>query len=128
MGIAALGAALMGAKYGFGPVPADYHAQIVEKDGAPPGTHLLLVLTALYRTLAGALFAVAILVAALALGPIRAGEVWAVLLAAVAGLCVAVPAALVPLRVERATGVGTPWKIGVLSGVLILAGLIAAFL
>lgn len=124
MGVAALGAAAMGLKYGLGPVPAPYHTQIMARDGAGAGGESTLhVLTALYRVLGGALVAVALLIAALAVGPIRDGEVWAVVVAAVAGLLVAVPGTLVPLRVERATGVATPWKISAIFAIVLLAGL-----
>ncbi len=129
MGVAALGAAAMGVKYGFGPVPATYHAEIIGKDGAgATGQNTLHVLTALYRVLGGALIAVALLVAALALGPIRAGAFWAVFVATLAGLCVAVPAAIVPFRVERATGIATPWKVGAIFAVVLLLGLGASVL
>lgn len=128
LSLAALGAAIMGAKYAFGPVPALYHARILARDGADPGENVIMILTVLYRVLGGALFAVAAFVAYLAIGPVRDGNFSATLIAVVAGLCVAGPATLLPFRVERATGIGTPWRVGAILAVVLLAALGASAL
>lgn len=109
--VAAFGAALMGVKYAVGPVPAGYHRKILEKD-AGISDDLRLVLAALYRVMGGALIGLAVLTAALALGPVAEGDSRAAIAAFAGAAAAAVPAIIVPRQVERASGVRTPWRAG----------------
>jgi len=126
--VAVGGAIAMGAKYAFGPVPATYHAEIIAKDGATAGHHTLMVLEVLYRVMGSALISMAILMLFLALGPVRAGDMMALVVAVAAASVVAVPSGLVAYRIEKTAGVKTPWRVSaILQGVLVLA-LVAAIL
>ncbi len=121
--LAAAGTAAMAAKYGLGPVPADYHGKILENDGKPPSENAIRVLRSIYRIMAGALLALALTLAALALIPISQDALWAKLVAFFAGGLVAAPSLLMAYRLEQETGVRTPWRIVL----VIIALLIAAF-
>jgi hypothetical protein len=107
--VASLGAVAFAAKYGLGPVPADYHAEILGSDGGATESAKL-VLTVVYRVMAGALLAFAVLALAVALGPLSSDALWAKLVLPAASLAVAGPSLTLPRRVERATGVRTPWR------------------
>jgi len=117
--VAAIGAAAFAAKYGFGPVPADYHATVLGSDGgATEGAKQ--ILNVIYGVMAGALMAFAILQIAIALGPLFSGALWAKLVLPVASLAVATPSLLLPRSLEQWTGVRTPWR-PVLGLVVVLA-------
>jgi len=117
--IASLGALGFAAKYGLGPVPATYHAEILGGANRVP-ERVALVLSVVYRVMGGALFAFALLSVAVALGPLSSGVFWAKLVLPAAGLAVAAPALKLPRDVEQATGVRTPWR-PVLGLILLLA-------
>jgi len=104
--VAVLGLLGLAAKYAFGPVPAGYHAEILGRAGRAPDARLTMVLGALYRALAGALLAVALGLVALA----WTGGWLAMLALAAMVLAVGLPSGLATWRVERATGVRTPWR------------------
>lgn len=109
--LAALGVLGLAAKYAFGPVPADYHAQIFERGGVSPAPAVLTVLRAVYLALAGMLVAVAIGIAALSLSAWKSGGTASTFLALSAmALAAGGVSGLATLQVERATGVRTPWR------------------
>ena len=120
--LVAAGAALMAMKYLAGPVPADYHRQIIEKSGGGIETGHQQVLTALYRAMGGGFLGNAVSLALLAwfAGSSAWGQ-WAILLTGLASL---VPIMMIAYRTERETGVKTPWRIAAILQVV----LIAAFL
>lgn len=119
---AVLGLLALAAKYGLGPVPADYHARIFARDGTSPSPGVLTVLGALYRAVAGMLVAVALGLAVLAM-QLRAGGGVAVLLGMV-GMVLAAGGvtALVTWQVERRTGVRTPWRLAMALVIIALLG------
>lgn len=117
--VAAIGAAAFAAKYALGPVPADYHAEILGRDGGAT-ENAKQILSVVYGVMAGALLAFAILEIAIALGPLSSGALWAKLVLPVASLAVAAPSVLLPRSVEQITGVRTPWR-PVLGLVVVLA-------
>ena len=104
-----MGAAAFAGKYGLGPVPAGYHAEILAREGGATAGATR-VLTVLYRTMAGALLGFAILAIAVALGPLAAGALRARLVLPVASLAVALPALALTRQVERDTGLRTLWR------------------
>jgi hypothetical protein len=117
--LAMAGTAAMALKYGRGPVPVSYHRDII---GDPIPANVLTVLRVLYRVLGAALAALALAGAALALGPLAQGAVWAKFVIFATVLLVAVPSTMVPRQVEKATGVRTPWRVAaILLGVSALA-------
>jgi len=127
--LVSLGLLALALRYGVGAVPLGYHAEILARDGAAPGANARLVLGALYRTLAGALAAMALLVAGGAALTLEAAPAATAGLIFAATLLAGVPAALVPRRVEVETGVRTPWRaslalvaVSALAGALALAG------
>lgn len=124
--LAVPGILALAAKYAFGPVPADYHAEIFARAGVTPPAPVLTILAAIYRSLAGALAAVALAIAALAvvvgLGTAR----WPLLVLAAMALLVGGAATFATLRVERATGVRTPWRPAAGLTVLVLGGALLA--
>ena len=107
--IAALGAAANAVKYGRGPIPADYHTEILDRDGGATQSAKM-ILAVVYRVMAGAILAFALLAAAVALGPLASGALWAKLVLPVASVAIAGPAMMMPRNLERATGVRTPWR------------------
>ena len=125
IGLSVLGILAMAAKFGLGPVPADYHAEILARGGTDPvPSPVVTVLGAVYRALAGLLIAVALGLTALAL-ELRAGG-GAVVFVAMAGMVLAAGGvtALVTLRVERETGVRTPWRLATALVVMALLGIV----
>ena len=113
-------------KYGRGPVPVTYHRLILEKEGTTLSPHLALIVTALYRAFAAALLAVGLLIVALSLGPVRAGELWAEVALLLAGLGFAAGGTLTPYRIEQATGVQAPWRLTLLMAGLLVCGFVLA--
>ncbi|MCC5965469.1 MAG: hypothetical protein JJU24_04970 [Natronohydrobacter sp.] len=120
--LAALGVLGLAAKYAFGPVPADYHAQIFKRGGVIPDTPVLTVLRAVYLALAGMLLAVAIGIVTISFTVWQSGSSAPVLGAlAVMALAAGGVSGLATLQVERATGVRTPWRPAFgLAGVVVL--------
>ncbi|WAJ28942.1 hypothetical protein [Antarcticirhabdus aurantiaca] len=124
-----LSAALLAtaAKYAFGPVPAPHHRQALENDGVPLAPNLLVLLKALYVPMAAAFAAVAILIAALALGPIARGEIWASMAATGAALVLGLPTTYGTWHFERATGVRGPAKLAAVLTLLAVTAALVAF-
>ncbi len=115
-------------KYGRGPVPLTYHAEMLEKEGTTLTPYQTLILRALYRALAGGMLAVAILIIALALGPVMADELWAQVALALAGGAFAASGIITPRAVEEATGVQTPWRLSSLLGAAMGVAFVLALL
>lgn len=114
-----VGVVAMALKYGRGPVPASYHKDIL---GEPISENVLMVLNALYRVFGAALAALALAGAALAIGPLAQGALWAKFVIFAVVMVVAVPSTIVPRQVEKSTGVRTPWRIAaILMGVSAVA-------
>ncbi|MGG7567122.1 hypothetical protein ACQ5SO_13290 [Rhodovulum sp. DZ06] len=124
--LVALGLAGLAARYGRGPVPQAYHAEIMKRDGGLPGPGALRVLRAVYRSLAGILAALAVMVlgAALWLLPGAPGATGALL--ALGALVGAVPTMIATRRVEAESGVRTPWRAAAALGVVGALGGLAA--
>lgn len=118
--VVALGIAVLAGKYGLGAVPTTYHAGILAASEEVPGDAQRRVLRTVYRILGGALLACALGMAALALGPLAAGQGWARAVLPAMALALGLPATVMPLGDERATGVRTPWRAS--AGLLALAG------
>lgn len=113
-------------KYGRGPVPLAYHRDILDKEGTELTPHMTMVLTALYRALAGAMLAMGVMIVALSLGPVRAGAFWAEVAVLLAGAAFVAGSSVTPYRVELASGVQTPWRLSLLIGAVLLAGFVLA--
>ena len=120
--LVAAGAALMGMKYLAGPVPADYHRNIIEKGGGSIETGHRQVLTALYRSMGAGFLGLAISLAMLAW--FAGGSVWGQAAILATGLVSILPILVVTRRTEQETGVKTPWRIAA----ILLVLLVAAFL
>jgi hypothetical protein len=119
---AALGTFAMAIVYGVAPVPTAYHREILKMDGSDKGANALRIISALCRVLGGAFAALAFMLVWLALVPISADVFSAKLAALVAGLAVAIPSLIIPLQIEKDTGIRTPWRI---AGILLLVILVA---
>jgi hypothetical protein len=117
--LAMVGVAAMALKYGRGPVPLDYHKDIL---GDQIPETVLTVIHALYRVLGAAMAALALAGAALALGPLAQGAMWAKFVTFAIIVLVAVPSMFVPRQVEKTTGVRTPWRV---AGVLLLVSAVS---
>ncbi|MFK7745788.1 MAG: hypothetical protein AB8B47_12085 [Roseobacter sp.] len=113
-------------KYGRGPVPLTYHKLMLEKEATTLSPYLKLVLTAQYRAFGGAMLAIGVMIVALTLGPIRAGEFWAEVAVLLAGAAFVSGSSLTPHRVEQITGIQTPWRLALLMGGMLLAAFILA--
>jgi hypothetical protein len=118
--LAAFGTLLIALKYGLSDAPLPYHRAIIEKNGVVlVGTQK--VIAALYRVWAATLAGFGICLLGLIWGPAADGDAWAHRVVLIAVLTVALPSTFVPRRVELATSVRTPWRLGaVLSGTVIL--------
>ena len=112
------------AKYGRGPVPVTYHRLILEKEGSSLTPHMTLILTGVYRAFAGTMLALGLMIVALSLGPARTGELWAEAALLLAGFAFVAGSSLTPYRVERITGVQTPWRLSLVIGGLLCLGFI----
>jgi hypothetical protein len=121
----ALGLIGLGLRYGTGAVPLDYHARILERDGARPGAATVIVLRALYRSLAGLCVALGLTVFGLSALFLAAAPAAVSALILLSALAAGTPAVLVPRQVEAETGVRTPWRAGL---VLVLLAAAAAAL
>ena len=106
--LAMAGMAAMALKYGRGPVPLDYHKDIL---GDQIPENVLTVIGALYRVFGAAMAGLALAGAALALGPLAQGAIWAKFVIFAVVLLVGVPSMIVPRQVENVTGVRTPWRV-----------------
>ena len=122
--IGALGLCMMGAKYCFGPAPADYHLKIMEVSKSDLDKRQAIVFTAIYRVTGASVIAVAISLASLSWFGVSANILWAKLIVLIVGMVVGLPAFAITYRVAKQTGVETPWK----PTVIMLAILIVAFI
>lgn len=123
--LAALASLGMAYKYGLGPVPADYHVEILG-DEVPADT--VSVLWALYRVFGAAIFGIAILAAALAAGPVAAGDPLARIGLPLGLLVFLVPAFIVAHRMAGKYGVNTPTRPTLAFIVVILLSAVLSFL
>lgn len=122
----AIGVAVLAAKYGFGAVPADYHREILTKSGQEASGSMLLILKALYRAVAAALFAVAIGIALVTFNGVYQDIGWAKLVVLAMVLIVGIPSTLITYEVEKASGVTTPWRAAAgLTGISVAAFLLS---
>lgn len=124
--VAAIGLLAMAAKFGVGAFPAPHHAQALQRDGIRLTPNLTLVLRGIYRTMAGGFAGLAVLIAYLAIGPLRQGVHGAEYFGLLAGLVAGVPATLASRRLEVATGVSSPWKIAAALTIVVVVGSVAA--
>ncbi len=113
-------------KYGRGPVPVTYHRLILDKEGEDLSPHMTLILKAMYRAFSGAALAIGLLIVALSLGPVRAGEFWAEVALLLAGAAFVSGSSFTPYNIEQATEVQTPWRLSLLMGGLLGAGFLLA--
>lgn len=127
--VCAAGIAALGAKYAFGPAPADYHAEILRRGGAEIHAEVARVIGALNAALGAGFGGLSALMAATAVFGVAADLLWAktALLASV--LIVGLPTLAVTRRVQAATGATTPVRptiallaVGVVAFLLSLAG------
>ena len=116
------------AQYTLGSVPADYHAEILEKEGVDLSPHMIGILASLYRSLAATMAALGVMILVLSLGPVAQDAVWAQGTVAMAGSLFAAAATLGPLAIEGETGVRTPWRAGLAFGGVIFAGFFLALI
>lgn len=113
-------------KYGRGPVPLTYHAEILTKESSSLTPFQEMILRAQYRALAGGMLGLAIMIIALSLGPVLADELWAHVAIVLAGGSFAGAGIATPRKVEAATGVQTPWRLAsLLGGALVVAFVLA---
>jgi hypothetical protein len=106
----AFGICVLAAKYGFGAVPADYHREILTKSGQEATGSLHLILKAMYRAVASALFAVALAIALITFNGVQQDVKWAKLAVLAVVLIVGIPSILITYEVEKVSGVNTPWR------------------
>jgi hypothetical protein len=124
--LTAAGIAAMAAKYVFGQVPAPHHREALEKDGVSPGQNVVIMLRGIYLAFAGALLAVAILIAYMAYVPVRAGDGYARLMLLLAGLVVGTMTTYGAWQFEKRTGIASPWKIAAGLTVLVVLATLSA--
>jgi hypothetical protein len=108
--IAALGIAGLAAKYLLGPAPADYHINILKHDGVDVTDGHKRVFRALYLILGCLILSLSLTLVVLALIPIAQNLLWAKLTVLFIGAVTALGACVVPFRIEKETGVRTPWR------------------
>ncbi len=122
-GLSAMGAIVLAAGYMVGDVPKPYHQEIFDQEGQEVTPGLKLILTALFRILGAGVLATAASIFVFAAQIDEGDPMLAKLRPLLVGLIVAVPASILPRRVEAATGVRTPWR----AAVALTAVLLAAF-
>ncbi len=125
--IAALGVAGLAAKYLLGPAPADYHIKILQHDGVDVTDGHKRVFRALYLVLGCMALSLASILAILALIPIAQDMFWAKLAVLIIGVITAVGACGVPYRVEKETGVRTPWRPAACIIVILIVAVLMSF-
>jgi hypothetical protein len=125
--LATAGVLFMAVRFARTDVPLDYHAKILAKEGGA-GDGLMLILRALYRLFACALFGAAVLMLYVIWTDVVAGSILAALVITVAGLGLGVVGTILPKAVEDATGVRTPWRISAISTVPLVLGFVASIL
>ena len=126
--LSALGVAGLAAKYLLGPAPMAYHTAIMAHDGVEATDGHNWVFRALYTVLGSLSLALAVTLAVLALIPVAQGAFWAKLTVLVMGITSAAGGFGVPCRVEKATGVRTPWRPAAVLFVMMLCGVVLSFI
>jgi hypothetical protein len=122
--LSALGVAELAAKYLFGPAPMAYHAEILAYDGVEVTDGHGRVFRAIYRVLGCLSLALAVTLAVLALIPVAQGMLWAKLtILGIGGISV-IGAFGVPYRVEKTTGLRTPWHPAAVLFLIMLVGVV----
>lgn len=106
----AAGVILFGLRYTQATAPLDYHKAIIEGDGGHLHDGLALVLTALYRGMGGALLALGLCIAVVALTARAEDTLMVGLLVGGAGALAGLPVTLAAHKAETQSGQRTPWR------------------
>ncbi|MFK7901316.1 MAG: hypothetical protein AB8B49_00575 [Nitratireductor sp.] len=109
--LVATGLALLAAYYLFGPVPTSYHAKILEKWKLEIQPQHKIGFQAINLILGALLLALSLCIFVVTSFAITQGILWAKLLIASMGLITGCPATYIAYKIEKATGVKTPWRI-----------------
>lgn len=99
----------LAAKYMRADGPVDYHAAIIGDEPLGPGTRT--VMTALYRVTGGAYAALGLTTIIVAVWGVGADAFWPKGALLILILSSGLAAGLTMYRVERGTGVRTPWRV-----------------
>jgi len=120
---ASLAIALLGFRYLLGPVPAKYHAEIIQSWGMAIDTPQKTLFKAINVIFGFVLITLSVGMASVTyFGILLEGLLWAKILIVVMGLLSGLPMTAIAYRMERQTGVRTPWRpAGALVGVIICA-------
>ncbi|PIV73594.1 MAG: hypothetical protein COW55_12365 [Rhodobacteraceae bacterium CG17_big_fil_post_rev_8_21_14_2_50_65_11] len=123
--LAALGTIFMAARYMFGSLPTPYHKEMMQRAEAPMPEILETILRAHGRNLGAGLLASGVAIF-LFTDMIEPGSNFVVRLRPVlVGLIIGVPITVYTRRLEKDTGVHTPWRVslGLLSVIVVGYGL-----
>lgn len=110
--LVAFGLVALSTKYLFGPAPTDYHAEIlvaggIEITGSVPG-----VFKAVNTVIGSGFLSIALGSTALVWFGVQADLLWAKLAVLAMALLAGIPSSEVARRMEKTTGVKTPWRPG----------------
>jgi hypothetical protein len=126
--IGALGLCLMGAKYCFGPAPAEYHLNVMSVSKGDIDEQQRIVFSAIYRVMGASFFALAISLVSLTWFGISANILWAKLAVLITGAVIGIPAFSITYGVAKQTGVDTPWKPAAIMLVIIVVAFILSII
>jgi len=121
--LAAIGTVAIALKYILGPAPAGYHREMIAAQGGEISDVVVKITWALNKVFGFSLVGIALAMAGLAIFGVYADIFWAKALLLLVGAAVCVPLAAVTFKMEKATGVKTPWR----PAVIMLAITVTAF-
>lgn len=108
----AFGLVALSTKYLFGPAPADYHAEILVAGGIEITGPLPGVFKAANTVIGSGFLSIALGSAALVWFGVQADLLWAKFAVLAMALLAGIPSSEIARRLEKATGVKTPWRPG----------------
>ncbi|MEM7068852.1 MAG: hypothetical protein AAF478_08195 [Pseudomonadota bacterium] len=120
---AALAIAMIGIRYLFGPVPAAYHAEILQSMGIAIDNPHRFLFKAFNMMFGFILMALSVSMGVITyFGMLIDNLLWTRLLIVFIGMLSGLPMTLVAYNMEKQTKVRTPWRVGVaLTGVIVCA-------
>ena len=105
-----------------------YHRVAIGADWESLGHGLRVAILGMLKIVGGGMLSTAATGLLIILFPFRAGEVWAIYVAPVPGLCLGLPTIYATLYIEKQTGAATPVRPAAAFVLLLLAGFVLSLL
>ncbi len=125
--VASLGFAVLSARYFIAPAPMVHHSAVMSYDGIDVIEGHERIFSTLYSVIGCVSLALAIIIGALGFFAMGDGGTWARLVVIVSAGILVYGGVLVPMNVERSTGVRMPWRPSIAIITMMILGSLLSF-